>query len=147
MAAPTTAACVKKTLANPEPSTHGPERQFAPQRTTAAIWGHADRSGRPLPSRDMRTAMATKRPGQQQAGGAWDRASRTEAWTTVNERERLRRDDLSRTDVGGGYVYDSQWRVRGLRDGRRSILQARRPCPKSGVLEQIPVRLQHNLRV
>jgi hypothetical protein len=24
MAAPTTAACVKKTLANPEPSTHGP---------------------------------------------------------------------------------------------------------------------------
>ena len=29
MAAPTTAACVKKTLANPEPSTHGPERQFA----------------------------------------------------------------------------------------------------------------------
>src|SRR6516225_10170474 len=25
MAAPTTAACVKKTLANPEPSTHGPQ--------------------------------------------------------------------------------------------------------------------------
>ena len=29
MAAPTTAAYVKKTLANPEPSTHGPEPQFA----------------------------------------------------------------------------------------------------------------------
>jgi len=28
MAAPTTAAGVKKTLANPEPSTHGPSRHF-----------------------------------------------------------------------------------------------------------------------
>jgi hypothetical protein len=28
MAAPTTAAGVKKTLANPEPSTHGPSRQL-----------------------------------------------------------------------------------------------------------------------
>jgi hypothetical protein len=31
MAAPTTAACVKKTLANPEPSTHGPSRHVAPR--------------------------------------------------------------------------------------------------------------------
>jgi hypothetical protein len=28
MAAPTTAACVKKTLANPEPSTHGPQPRW-----------------------------------------------------------------------------------------------------------------------
>jgi hypothetical protein len=27
MAAPTTAACVKKILANPEPSTHGPDKK------------------------------------------------------------------------------------------------------------------------
>jgi hypothetical protein len=30
MAAPTNAALVKKTLANPEPSTHGPSHRFAP---------------------------------------------------------------------------------------------------------------------
>jgi hypothetical protein len=29
MAAPTKPALVKKTLANPEPSTHGPKRRFA----------------------------------------------------------------------------------------------------------------------
>jgi hypothetical protein len=31
MAAPTNAAIVKKTLANPEPSTHGPERRSLPR--------------------------------------------------------------------------------------------------------------------
>jgi len=33
MAAPTTAACVKKTLANPEPSTHDPKETFAQQQS------------------------------------------------------------------------------------------------------------------
>jgi hypothetical protein len=45
MAAPTTAACVKKALANPEPSTHGPE----PEATLAAggvrcLWSTCRRS-------------------------------------------------------------------------------------------------------
>ena len=67
----------------------------------------------------------------------------SEAWVTVNERERLRRDDLSRSDAGGGgYVDDNQWRVRGLRDGRRSILQTWSPCPKSDALAPVrPLKL------
>ena len=36
MAAPTTAAGVKKTLANPEPSTHGPSRHFRAANTLIA---------------------------------------------------------------------------------------------------------------
>src|SRR5258706_12216098 len=39
MAAPTTAARVKKALANPEPSTHGPSRRSLPCRQTDAIGG------------------------------------------------------------------------------------------------------------
>jgi hypothetical protein len=39
MAAPTNAAIVKKTLANPEPSTHGPKRRCQHGRLTVAIWG------------------------------------------------------------------------------------------------------------
>ena len=42
MAAPTNAANVKKTLANPEPSTHGPNRQFAAERQNARNGGKAD---------------------------------------------------------------------------------------------------------
>jgi hypothetical protein len=43
MAAPTNAALVKKTLANPEPSTHGPDRQFAAAQHNAC---NGSRSGR-----------------------------------------------------------------------------------------------------
>jgi hypothetical protein len=40
MAAPTTAACVKKTLANPEPSTHGPmPRWFRAALVMTAVAG------------------------------------------------------------------------------------------------------------
>jgi hypothetical protein len=39
MAAPTTAAHVKKTLANPEPSTHGPKRRFAAMPQYVRCWG------------------------------------------------------------------------------------------------------------
>jgi hypothetical protein len=39
MAAPTTAACVKKTLANPEPSTHGPSRRWRSPELAAGYWG------------------------------------------------------------------------------------------------------------
>jgi hypothetical protein len=51
MAAPTTAARVKKALANPEPSTHGPKREVADWqlrgevRTLARVRG----SGNPIP--------------------------------------------------------------------------------------------------
>ena len=41
MAAPTTAACVKKSLANPEPSTHGPSRNPRSRAAAAAYWGSA----------------------------------------------------------------------------------------------------------
>jgi hypothetical protein len=37
MAAPTKPANVKKALANPEPSTHGPSRHFAAPRNLVAI--------------------------------------------------------------------------------------------------------------
>ena len=37
MAAPTNAAFVKKTLANSEPSTHGPSRHFAAPNNNVAI--------------------------------------------------------------------------------------------------------------
>ncbi len=43
MAAPTNAADAKKTLANPEPSTH-PKRQFARRINTAGVEGEADLS-------------------------------------------------------------------------------------------------------
>ena len=39
MAAPTNAANVKKALANPEPSTHGPERQKSMSALMSAIGG------------------------------------------------------------------------------------------------------------
>jgi hypothetical protein len=39
MAAPTTGACVKKTLANPEPSTHGPSRRWRSPELAAGNWG------------------------------------------------------------------------------------------------------------
>jgi hypothetical protein len=42
MAAPTLAALVKKVLANPEPSTHGPSRQF--QRLTISVAIAAERT-------------------------------------------------------------------------------------------------------
>ena len=62
MAAPTTAACVKKALANPEPSTHGPE----PEATLAAggvrcLWSTCRRSvgpNSPLVTRSMHRAEA-----------------------------------------------------------------------------------------
>ena len=41
MAAPTTAAGVKKSLANPEPSTHGPSRNPRSRAAAAAYWGSA----------------------------------------------------------------------------------------------------------
>ena len=42
MAAPTNAAGVKKALANPEPSTHGPSRHFACGVTIGRYRGEAD---------------------------------------------------------------------------------------------------------
>jgi hypothetical protein len=42
MAAPTTAAGVKKTLANPEPSTHGPSRHFAAAQQSGRFQVEAD---------------------------------------------------------------------------------------------------------
>ena len=45
MAAPTNTADVKKTLANSEPSTHGPSRHVALRSLTVAFGGKAD-SGR-----------------------------------------------------------------------------------------------------
>jgi hypothetical protein len=39
MAAPTNAALVKKTLANPEPSTHGPFCQFAAAQRWVSLQG------------------------------------------------------------------------------------------------------------
>ena len=42
MAAPTNAALVKKSLANPEPSTHGPLRPNRFWQPTVAIGGEAD---------------------------------------------------------------------------------------------------------
>jgi len=42
MAAPTNAAGVKKTLANPEPSTHGPSRHFAAMQHFGRLRGEAD---------------------------------------------------------------------------------------------------------
>jgi hypothetical protein len=56
MAAPTTAACVKKTLANPEPSTHGPSRRWRSAELAAGSFGwscrhcrHQGRAGPVLP--------------------------------------------------------------------------------------------------
>jgi hypothetical protein len=47
MAAPTNAALVKKTLANSEPSTHGPSRHFAAAQQLGRFWSEADfNSGR-----------------------------------------------------------------------------------------------------
>ena len=54
MAAPTTAALVKKVLANPEPSTHGPSRQaafFSPSVANGALRTWLDLQLAP-PSRD-----------------------------------------------------------------------------------------------
>jgi len=42
MAAPTNAAGVKKALANPEPSTHGPEPTFSTIDATSAFLGTPD---------------------------------------------------------------------------------------------------------
>jgi len=42
MAAPTNAVGVKKVLANPEPSTHGPERRSENVCFRAAVGGEAD---------------------------------------------------------------------------------------------------------
>ena len=42
MAAPTNAALVKKTLANSEPSTHGPKRTFRLPQLVHAFGGKAD---------------------------------------------------------------------------------------------------------
>jgi hypothetical protein len=42
MAAPTNAALVKKTLANPEPSTHGPKLTFCADALDFAFGGEAD---------------------------------------------------------------------------------------------------------
>jgi hypothetical protein len=41
MAAPTNAAGVKKTLANPEPSTHGPSRRIKHVRLMSVIGGQS----------------------------------------------------------------------------------------------------------
>jgi hypothetical protein len=46
MAAPTNAAGVKKALANPEPSTHGPERTSAIATTKSAFGGRDGVIGR-----------------------------------------------------------------------------------------------------
>ena len=45
MAAPTTAARVKKSLANPEPSTHGPVQAPPPSAVAAGLWGAAVAAG------------------------------------------------------------------------------------------------------
>jgi hypothetical protein len=42
MAAPTNAAYVKKALANPEPSTHGPIRPFAAGRDMSEVGGKSE---------------------------------------------------------------------------------------------------------
>jgi hypothetical protein len=48
MAAPTNAAYAKKTLANPEPSTHGPKRSRRNVIPASAFGGKADQIGRPF---------------------------------------------------------------------------------------------------
>src|SRR5262249_23752905 len=53
IAAPTTAAGVKKTLANPEPSTHGPSRRFVAMQQYVGYWSSAD-SGKPSARRVYR---------------------------------------------------------------------------------------------
>src|SRR5271169_3172512 len=53
---------------------------------------------------------------------------------TVNERERLRRDDVRSQRRWSGYVYDNLCGLRGLRDGRRSVRQTWGPCPKRDAL-------------
>src|SRR4051812_20527734 len=104
-----------------------PHGEAAPTKLSAA-----PRPGQHLP---FRTNDEPVVPGIERHGPI-------EAWVTVNERERLRRDDLSRSDAGGGYVYDNQWRVRGLRDGLRSIRQTWGPCPKSDALALVrPLKL------
>jgi hypothetical protein len=45
MAAPTNAAFVKKTLANPEPSTHGPSRQMPMLGLYVRFRGEAEMAG------------------------------------------------------------------------------------------------------
>ena len=42
MAAPTNTADVKKSLANSEPSTHGPKRRFAASSDASVVGGEAD---------------------------------------------------------------------------------------------------------
>ena len=48
MAAPTNAADVKKVLANPEPSTHGPKLTSTVVAATAASWVNSDMGVEPL---------------------------------------------------------------------------------------------------
>jgi hypothetical protein len=53
MAAPTTAACVKKALANPEPSTHGPhERETLPPLPADTTEVACVRAAHPAPLRE-----------------------------------------------------------------------------------------------
>jgi hypothetical protein len=49
MAAPTTAARVKKTLANPEPSTHGPQPKYMEMLYVSAHWGRPEDAARTVP--------------------------------------------------------------------------------------------------
>jgi hypothetical protein len=48
MAAPTNAAFVKKVLANSEPSTHGPSRQFAPTQQFGRFRCEVDMRRKPI---------------------------------------------------------------------------------------------------
>jgi hypothetical protein len=59
MAAPTTAACVKKTLANPEPSTHGPSRRF---HNSAHVRCWSNRTSPPSPLSPTRRARVRPPP-------------------------------------------------------------------------------------
>src|SRR6187399_296593 len=71
MAAPTNAAYVKKALANSEPSTHGPERQFAASQRYVRNQGLGDMPSRPLNRRDPeRTPQQcpSAAPGHDQSG-------------------------------------------------------------------------------
>ena len=45
MAAPTDAQCIKKTLANGEPSKHGASRHFAAQQNLVRFRGEAEVAG------------------------------------------------------------------------------------------------------
>ena len=63
MAAPTTAAHVKKALANPEPSTHGPKPEWRPLSRRVRSWGDSGRAGYRIRSGTVTQRELTKSRG------------------------------------------------------------------------------------